>query len=187
MAIYNLDLDNDNLKYVRDGFCLSCFTGLRYSDLAKLKKSNITDNEICVVTQKTTDIIHININKFSKSILERYKEMDIPNDMAIPVLCNQIMNRMLKTIGKLAGIDSIVTTVEYRGNERIEKEYHKWELLTTHCGRRTFVVNAMTLEIPESVIMSWTGHKDNKAMKPYKKVVDKLKETQMDKFNSLDM
>jgi hypothetical protein len=31
--------------------------------------------------------------------------------------------------------------------------------------------------------MKWTGHSDYKAMKPYVKIVDALKESEMDKFN----
>ena len=31
--------------------------------------------------------------------------------------------------------------------------------------------------------MKWTGHSDYKAMKPYIKIVDKLKVSEMDKFN----
>ena len=32
--------------------------------------------------------------------------------------------------------------------------------------------------------MSWTGHITSRAMKPYKKIVDDLKRTEMNKFNN---
>ena len=43
------------LERVRDVFLFCCFTGLRYSDVAKLKRSDIKDGFIVVVTKKTVD------------------------------------------------------------------------------------------------------------------------------------
>ena len=60
----------------------------------------------------------------------------------------------------------------------------KHEVITTHAGRRTFVVNALRLGIPPSVIMNWTGHNDYKAMKPYIKIVDAAKAENMERFNT---
>ncbi|NHQ68928.1 hypothetical protein HAV29_20350, partial [Elizabethkingia miricola] len=59
----------------------------------------------------------------------------------------------------------------------------KWQVLSTHAGRRTFVVNALRLKIPTVVIREWTGHKTEEAMRPYKKIVDELKSSEMSKFN----
>lgn len=53
-----------------------------------------------------------------------------------------------------------------------------------YTGRRTFIVNCLRLGVPAEVIMKWTGHSDYKAMKPYIKIVDKLKVSEMEKFNT---
>ena len=76
-------------------------------------------------------------------------------------------------------------TTKNKGNNRHKGIYQKWQLLTTHCGRRTFVVTAFQLGIPAEVIIRWTGHSDYKAMKPYLKIVDELKERYMSKFDNL--
>ena len=86
-------------------------------------------------------------------------------------------------MGFKAGIKSPQRIVYFRQNERIEEVHPKYALLSCHCGRRTFVVNGLYLGIPPHVIMEWTGHYDYKSMKPYIKVVDKLKEKEMTKFN----
>lgn len=53
-AIYNLDKLSKQLEKVRDMFLIVCYTGLRYSDLIRLTKDNITsDNTIKIKTQKT--------------------------------------------------------------------------------------------------------------------------------------
>lgn len=55
--------------------------------------------------------------------------------------------------------------------------------MSSHIGRRTFIVNGLYLGIPAEVIMKWTGHKDYQTMKPYIAIVDVLKKTEMNKFN----
>ena len=50
---------------------------------------------------------------------------------------------------------------------------------------RTAIVNALSLGIPPSVVMKWTGHSDYNAMKPYIDIVDSIKAESMTKFNNL--
>ena len=66
-----------------------------------------------------------------------------------------------------------------------EERHPKWELVGTHTGRRTFIVNALSLGIPPNVVMKWTGHNDYKAMRPYIDIVDSIKAESMTKFNGL--
>ena len=82
------------------------------------------------------------------------------------------MNRYLKEIGRLAGLDEQVKKVWFVGSVRHENNQPKWQLLTTHVARRTFVVNALYLGISPSVIMQWTGHSKYETMKPYIAIVD---------------
>ena len=95
------------------------------------------------------------------------------------------MNDYLKELGQICEINEPQKVVFYQGSKRRESVFPKWQLLTTHCGRRTFVVNALRLGIPSEVIIRWTGHSDFKAMKPYVKIVDELKKQSMAKFDTL--
>lgn len=174
-----------SLARVRDVFLFCCFTGLRYSDVAKLKRTDIKDGFFDVVTQKTHDGLRIELNDHAKAILDKYKDDDIKDDLALPVISNVKMNARLKILGQVCGIDEPIRIVYFHGNERREQVMPKWSLLTTHCGRRTFVVTALQLGIPSEVIMKWTGHSDMKAMKPYMAIVDELKERAMSRFNDL--
>lgn len=191
MKLYDFEFGerHKGLASVRDVFCFCCFTGLRYSDAAKLRTTDICDDYISVVTQKTSDGLRIELNDFSRAILRKCRQFQLSDTnrthRALPVISNQKMNAYLKEIGELVGIDKPVRIVYYAGSERIENVYPKYELLTTHCARRTFVVNALRLGIPAEVIMKWTGHSDFSAMKPYVKIVDELKEKEMRKFNLL--
>lgn len=180
---FEIPEENKNLEKIRDIFLFQCFTGLRYSDVFNLKKANIRENYIEVTTLKTSENLIIELNKLSKNILERYK--DIEGEKALPVISNQKMNDYLKELAELAGINDLVTTTYYKGNVRFEEITPKYALLGTHAGRRTFVCNALSLGIPPNVVMKWTGHSDYKSMKPYIDIADEIKATAMDKFNLL--
>lgn len=171
------------LDQVRDVFLFCCFSGLRYSDVAKLRQSDVHEDYISVVTKKTSDSLRIELNDITKAILAKYKNNDI-EALALPVTTNQQMNDALKELGEMAQIDTPVRRVYWVKSERKEEVVPKYKLISTHCGRRTFVVSALSLEIPSEVIMRWTGHKDHKAMKPYVAIVDKQKRESMAKFNN---
>lgn len=181
--LYDLEVQSSALSQVRDVFCFCCFTGLRYSDVATLRKIDVQETYISVVTEKTDEVIKIELNKYSKALLDKYREIPLPDDLALPVISNQKMNVHLKDLAKLAKLNQPIRIAYFKGNQRFEEVKPKHDLITTHCGRRTFIVNALYLGIPAEVIMKWTGHADYEAMKPYVEIVDLLKAREMDKFN----
>ncbi|KAA6316320.1 Tyrosine recombinase XerC, partial [termite gut metagenome] len=173
------------LERVRDVFLFCCFTGLRYSDVFNLKRSDVKTGHIEITTVKTADSLLIELNNHSRSILEKYKDVPFERDKALPVIGNQRMNTYLKELGELCGIDEPVGETYYKGNERIDVIAPKYALLGSHVGRRTFICNALSLGIPAQVVMKWTGHSDYTAMKPYIDIADDIKASAMDKFNRL--
>lgn len=179
---------NKRLERIRDVYCFCCLTGLRFSDVHNLKKSNFKADDsgnpyIEVTTIKTDDTLEIELNKYALAIWEKYKDIDLKNNRAFPVPSNQKFNKYLKDAGKEAEFNSIETYIEYRGNKRIDAQYKKWELLTHHTARKTFICNALYLGIQPAVIMKWTGHKDSKTMAVYTKIVKEQKQLSMNKFN----
>ena len=173
------------LERVRDVFLFQCFTGLRYSDVFNLRRSDIKGDHIEVTTVKTSDSLIIELNDHSRAILEKYKDVEFENDKALPVITNQKMNDYLKELAELAEINEPVRQTYYKGNERIDEVTPKYALLGTHAGRRTFICNALALGIPPQVVMKWTGHSDYKAMKSYIDIADDIKASAMSKFNQL--
>ena len=167
------------LEPVRDVFLFQCFTGLRYSDVFNLRRSDIKGDHIEVTTVKTSDSLIIELNDHSKAILEKYKDVEFENDKALPVITNQKMNDYLKELAELAEINEPIRQTYYKGNERIDEVTPKYALLGTHAGRRTFICNALALGIPPQVVMKWTGHSDYKAMKPYIDIADDIKANAM--------
>ena len=177
--------NNAYMDPVRDVFIFCCFSGLRHSDANNLRRSDIKGDHIEITTVKTADSISIELNDITKAILEKYKDVPFKDNKALPNLTNQAMNRDIKELCKLAGINEEIRITTYKGSTRMDTIYQKWEKVGTHTGRRTFIVNALSLGIPPSVVMKWTGHSDYKAMKPYIDIVDSIKAESMTKFNNL--
>ena len=182
---FKIPSNKQALERVRDVFLFQCFTGLRYSDVFNLRRSDIKGDHIEVTTVKTSDSLIIELNNHSKAILDKYKDVAFEDDKVLPVITNQKMNDYLKELAELAGIDEPVRQTYYRGNERIDDVTPKYALLGTHAGRRTFICNALALGIPPQVVMKWTGHSDYKAMRPYIDIADDIKANAMSKFNQL--
>lgn len=182
MVLYNASFpDEPHLELTKDIFCFQCFTSLRYSDVKNLKKADIYDGYITLTTIKTNEPIKIELNKYSSSILDKYK--DIEGIYALPVPVNQRMNKYIKEICKFCEINEPVCITYYKGAKRIDEIHPKYELMGTHCGRKTFISNALMLGISPNIVMKWTGHRDYKSMKPYIDIADKAKQEAMSLFN----
>lgn len=185
LRVYHWDFGKkEYLARARDCFCFCCFSSLRYSDMANLKKDDIVDDMIYVTTQKTSDSLKIELNDYTKAILARY--WDNGSEYALPAASNIKMNEFLKEIGKTCGLDTPITETFYRGGKRVDTVNPKWKLLTTHCGRRTFICNSLMMGIQPEIVMKWTGHSDYKQMKPYIDVTDREKKKSMSLFNQIE-
>jgi integrase len=174
------DFDFSNMKKyerVRDVFCFSCVSGLRYSDLLQLKQEHITENEVNLRVQKTKQLLNIPLNKYSKSILSRYKGELKP----LPVISNQKMNKYIKEICQLAEINTPIEIVRYKGAVKIPTTYPKYELMSVHVGRKTFATLSLLKGMNYEVAMSITGHKDYKSFSRYVRVAQKEKQFAMSK------
>ena len=138
-----------------------------------------------ITTVKTADTITIEINKYARSILDKYAARDDLRGYVFPSITNQRMNVYLKDLCELCGINEPITQTYYKGSERIDETAPKFELIGTHTGRRTFICNALMLGIPAEIVMKWTGHSDYKAMKPYIDITNAAKAKAMSLFNAL--
>lgn len=181
--VYNLEFPENKqyLERARDVFAFQCLTSLRYSDVAKLKKTDIVDDYLYSVTEKTDTILKIPLNEKAKFILSKYEALK--SEQALPVQSNQKMNEYIKEVCYLAELSQPVTQTYYKGKERISETFKKYELIGTHTARRTFICIALANGITPETVMRITGHTDYKSMQPYIDVTDKAKEEAVSIFN----
>ena len=181
--------ENKRHERIRDIFCFCCFTSLRYSDILNLKKSDVKTSPqgkifIQFTTIKTNDSIDIELNKYALVIFEKYKDNPTKSNKLFPVPTNQKYNDYVKEVCKKVGFTDKITLTDYKGNERKETTFEKWQIVSTHTARKTFITNALYLGIQPDIIRSWTGHKDHKTLELYIKIVNEQKSIEMDKFNN---
>lgn len=114
--IENLNLENNKrLKYARDLFLFSCYTGLRFSDVVTLEPTNIQmiDGKKWLIKnqQKTDEKIKIPIYLLFDGkplkIIQNY--FSLGSKTLFKSITNNSMNAKLKRIFALAGIDKRVT------------------------------------------------------------------------------
>lgn len=160
--IATCDLGEDKLKnIVRDYFVISCLTSLRYSDFVDIRPENIKSNTINMITKKTGEPVIIPISSMVKNILEKY-EYCLPK-----APCNQVFNRVLKEVGRIAEIDEAVTVSRTVAGIKQTITFKKYQLLTAHTGRRSMISNCILEGIPTPSIMLITAHKSLKVFQGY--------------------
>lgn len=159
--IIALELEDKLLESARDWLVISCFIGQRSVSLLKLTKDNIDTktNTIRLTQVKTKASVVIPILPQVSAILKKYNG-DFPPQFSKSTAHNySLYNTAIKTVCKLAGINEKVkgrvSAVGDRKNELVVKE--KWELVTSHIGRRTFCTMYYT-KINLQVLMSISGH-----------------------------
>ncbi len=161
--IYDADFSNwSYLDRARDLFMVGCYTGLRFSDLRKLKKENFSNKGLLKIkTQKTGEVVIIPLNSKVLSIYKKYKG-EIPVEIS-----NQKQNEYLKEIAQIAGINQDVMTSITKGGIKTQITTPKYKVVSTHTARRSFATNAYLNDVPVISIMKITGHKTEKSFLKY--------------------
>ncbi len=158
------------LDRVRDQFLVLAWTGQRFSDLDQLVKDNILEDGLCkrfIIKQtKTSETVEIPILPQVQAILDKY------NYKMPRVIDNQVFNRFIKEVARMAGINSKVkishTEQKKDGTAgEVTRTYEKWEKVASHTGRRSFVTNLFMRGIDVLEIMRISGHRDISVFKDY--------------------
>ena len=165
----------EGLSRARDLFCFCAFTGLRYSDVVEVRRTDIQKGILTITTQKTHDRLPIVLHKNALAILNKYKKMEFQGNRALPYMTNQQMNRDLKDLCQICQFNTPIPMTFYRNGARVDMVLPKWTQIGTHTGRKTFICFALSNGIAPDVVMKFTGHSDYKSMKPYIDITEDAK------------
>ncbi len=149
----------ERLGLVRDIFLFSCFSGLAYSDVKKLKRCEIVigiDGEKWLISkrQKTDITARIPLLPQALRIVDKYENdpQCILTERVLPILSNQKMNAYLKEIADLCGIN---------------------KNLTYHIARHTFATTVtLSNGVPIETVSKMLGHRNIKTTQHYAKILD---------------
>ena len=157
-------IDKPYLINTRDWLIISCFTGQRISDFMRFNKEMIRVEDSKTLLefdqQKTGKTMTIPLHSKVMLILEKYNG-DFPKRIS-----DQKYNDYLKEVCKIAKLHQKVKGKKQmniskdpleRKVRRVEGMYPKYELVTSHIGRRSFATNHYG-KIPTSYLIYVTGH-----------------------------
>jgi integrase len=164
-VLESIELKQNYLSKSRDLFLMQIYTGLRYSDIQNIKEANIDkiNKTITIYQLKTKDNVIIPVNPKLEKLLIKY-------NYEIPVISNQKYNNYIKEVCKIAGIDTPVQVVYFKGKERIEEIKPKYELISSHTARRTFITISLKRGLLPETVMKVSGHKDRKSFQKYVRI-----------------
>ncbi|MGM9685410.1 MAG: tyrosine-type recombinase/integrase [Bacteroidaceae bacterium] len=154
---------NPHLAEIRDLFLIACWTGLRFSDVIRLRPEHIQGDLILIQQQKTNNYVTIPIHPVFREIWQRYGGIPLQ-------ISNQKFNDHIKEVCRIAGINDKVLKSITKGGKKITTQYEKWQLVSSHTGRRSFATNLYKSGFPSISIMHITGHKTEAAFLKYIKV-----------------
>ena len=148
---------------VRNAFLFGCCTGLRISDIYRLKWSDLHQNRIEIVQLKTQRRLTIPLNKTAFSVLSAQSSnqehiFNFPHFRTI--------NRTLKRWAKAAGIDKPVTF---------------------HWSRHTFATLALSAGVDIYVVSKLLGHSKLATTSIYAQLIDKTREEAYNKLPQLSI
>ncbi|MBB5639091.1 integrase [Pedobacter cryoconitis] len=147
------------LSQVRDFFLFSCYTGLSYVDVQKLRLSEIRagiDGERWLFSyrKKTGTRVAVPLLPVAREILDRYKDYPfcINHDRAFPIPSNQKMNEYLTEIAVLSDVA---------------------QTLGNRIAKRTFATTVTLLNgVPIESVSKMMGHTNIRTTQLYAKMLD---------------
>jgi integrase len=160
------------LEKARAWFLLACYTGLRYSDLVSIQPQHLrlaTDKlpaHLRITAKKTRAVVNVPLSAPALGIVERLLAGELASVKSQPIT-NPVLNRFLKELGQLAGIDTPVEVIRYRGGVADVTTAPKYEKLTVHTARRTFVTLNLGKGMSAEFVMKLTGHTSYKSFQRY--------------------
>ena len=166
--VANTDTSGDErLTEVKRAFLFSCLSGLRISDIKKLKWAEVSEidgyTRITFRQKKVRRLEYIDLTK-DASVLMGERRSDEQNVFTIESEFEVSINRYVKKLMKLSGITKHITF---------------------HCARHTFAVMMLDLGADLYTVSKLLGHSNIGVTQIYAKVLDKNKRAAVDMIPSL--
>lgn len=180
--LINFKFESKSRQRARDFYCFGCLTGLRYVDLQRLTKDNISDGMIKITTQKTNKEVFIPIFPGLQTIIDRYPEQY----KLLPKFSNQKLNKIIKKACAEAKINTLVEYKTFEKNQTKTEFRPKHELIGTHTARKTFICLAYDNGLDIEMIKSITGIQNERTLRRYLNIsTDAKKDKLMKAFDNL--
>lgn len=162
------------LEYVRDLYCLSSVSGLRFSDVIRLSPDNFyTDKKgewiISDITKTEQLQLKIPLTGIAKRILKKY-------NFQLRKISNQKCNVFLEDALKECKFNDNVKIYSKIGIEVTMEKVPKYKACSFHSSRKFYVTQLLLAKVDLPSIQQWTGHSSQTISKYIGKGEDKMEE-----------
>lgn len=154
------------LQKANDIFIFGCTVGLRFTDLMRLKKTDIqyTDTGVFAIlnTSKTAMQVKIPLPQYAIDIITRYYKLT--GKFVLPRLSNTNLNLQIKELIEKAGWTYSLPKIRYQQGKPIELKnksgqgFRFCDHITTHTMRRTAITTLLLMGVEENIVRSISGH-----------------------------
>ena len=168
--IHRTPMPSEELENSKDWLIISCNTAQRISDFMHFSKDDLVDmvtgaeciKAIRIKQQKTGKLLEIPIFKMVKEIMDK-RGGHFPNSIS-----DQRYNVNIKKVCQIVGLNQLVygSKMDKKTKRLIKGQFPKWELVSSHIGRRTFATCQFG-HLPNTHIMAYTGHTTEKQLLAY--------------------
>lgn len=152
--ISSVDLDGlrGTMEDSRYLWLLGAYTGLRWSDLVRVTAKSfstkqVDDNGTTTTVWYYNSIIQKTKQQLTIPLLDEAVEHLQKRDFTIPNRCQQIVNRDIKEIGKLAKIEETIIKQQVVDGRVTDTQVPKHELIHIHTGRHSYACEIATRTI----------------------------------------
>ncbi|WP_372745219.1 tyrosine-type recombinase/integrase [Lutibacter sp.] len=151
---------NENVK---KAFLFACFTGLGEAELKVLKWSNISNNQLTTIREKTNQKVQLKLKETTQKLLGERKEkketiFNLKNENNNFLSTNAI-NKCIKNWVERAGIDKHITF---------------------YCARHTFATQLLQYGANLKTVADAMGHTSTKSTIKYLNYIENLKDEAID-------
>lgn len=169
--IRDAEMPTPKLKDVQKWILIGCYIGQRCSDLLSLTENNLRIKDDMVLIDLIQDKTKTNV---TIPVYEDFIIDILLNDFPKPV-SDQRFNRYISKVCEIAKINEMVEGYKFNNNSNRRKfgKFPKYQLISSHCFRRSFATNNYK-DIPTPILIGVTGHStESMFLKYINKRVDK--------------
>ena len=188
VRVIKVETDSRKEELVKDVFVFACLTGIRFSDLCLIRKTDIkkvratnSDNfKLTFRMKKTNELIGFKLPAKALELSRKYKETE-----------SMFVFPILKDTGDDAGInrlDQLIASQNSHFNSILKSIIRKAEVtkrISMHCERHTFGTLGLDKGIPIQVMQKLLGHKNIRETQIYAKVLGKQMDEAMGVFDGI--
>jgi integrase len=146
----------DSLCVGRDYLAVECRIGQRISDIKRFDLKDYFEYKWTFYPRKGNRLSEKQVTVYFQGYCAPALYILAHHNFQMPKISEQKLNRAIKRVCKFVGIDQEISVFRWKQNKKIKITGPKYELISTHTGRKTFITIALQY-MPPKVVMDLTG------------------------------